>query len=91
MSISARKKIQIRCVTGVQNVVQEVFTVAAHLQIDDISNANVDNAKEALILLLEFLLVKDLNRQDAVFVDFPVGNTHERSERAGRHCHQGNV
>jgi len=33
----------------------------------DISNSNVDDAEEALVLLFKLLLVKDLHRQDAAF------------------------
>jgi len=34
--------------------------------------ADIDDAQEALVLLLELLLVKDLNREDALFVHFHV-------------------
>lgn len=35
---------------------------------NDISNTDVDDTQETLILLLEFLLVKDLNCEDAIFI-----------------------
>jgi hypothetical protein len=35
---------------------------------NDISNTDVDDTQETLVLLLEFLLVKDLNCEDAIFV-----------------------
>lgn len=34
----------------------------------DISDADVDDAEEALILLFEFLLVKDLNCENSAFI-----------------------
>jgi hypothetical protein len=46
-------------------------TVAAGIQVDDRSDADIDDAEEALVLLLELLLVEDLNRQDALLVDSP--------------------
>jgi hypothetical protein len=35
------------------------------------ANADVNHAKEALITSLEFLLIENLNGQNAVFSDFP--------------------
>jgi hypothetical protein len=46
-------------------------TISAHVQVNHITNADIDDSQEALILLLEFLLVKDLDRKDAVFRDSP--------------------
>jgi hypothetical protein len=46
-------------------------TVAARVQVDYRADADVDDAEEALILLLELLLVKDLDREDALLVDLP--------------------
>jgi hypothetical protein len=34
----------------------------------DIANTNVDHSQEALVLLLELLLIKHLNSEDAAFV-----------------------
>ena len=47
-------------------------TISANIKIDDISDPDVDNAQEALILLLKLLLVKDLDREDAIFGDSTV-------------------
>lgn len=44
------------------------ITIGVWSKLYHIANADIDNAQEALVLLLEFLLVKDLNRQDAVLV-----------------------
>jgi hypothetical protein len=50
-------------------------TVASHLKINDIANAHIDDTEEALVLLLEFLLVENLNRENAVLVDSPTAIT----------------
>jgi hypothetical protein len=47
----------------------------------DIADPHVDDTKEALVLLLELSLVKDLHREDAVFVD--ATKRDGGSERAG--------
>lgn len=47
-------------------------TVAAHIQVDDATDSNIDHAEKPLILLLELLLIEDLNGQNGVFVGFPV-------------------
>lgn len=44
------------------------LTIGICREIDHISNANIDDAQKALILLLELLLVEDLNRQYAVLI-----------------------
>jgi hypothetical protein len=41
--------------------------VCAHVQVNDIADTDVDDTEEALVLLLELLLVEDLNCQNAVF------------------------
>lgn len=46
-------------------------TVAPRIEVDDRPYADVDDAEEALVLLLELLLVKDLDREHALFVDAP--------------------
>jgi hypothetical protein len=46
-------------------------TVAAGVQVDDGPDADVDDAEEALVLLLE-LLVEDLDGEHALLVDLPV-------------------
>lgn len=46
-------------------------TIAAGVQVNDAPDAHVDDAQEALVLLLELLLVKDLNCEYAVFGDAP--------------------
>jgi hypothetical protein len=48
------------------------LTVSTRVEIDDASYAHVDDAEEALVLLLELLLVKYLNRQNTVLGDPPV-------------------
>jgi hypothetical protein len=50
---------------------ERVPTIAASVQVDDGADADVDDAEEALVLLLEFLLVEDLDRQHALLVDPP--------------------
>lgn len=51
---------------------EEKLTITAHLSIDDISNAHVDDTEKTLVLLFEFLLVKNLNGKNAVFIDTAV-------------------
>jgi hypothetical protein len=46
-------------------------TVAARVQVDHRADADVDDAEEALVLLLELLLVKDLDGENALLVDLP--------------------
>ena len=46
--------------------------MAAKLEVEDIPHANVDDTQEALILLLELLLVEYLNRDDAIFICPPI-------------------
>ena len=46
-------------------------TVAPRIEVDDRSYADIDDAEEALVLLLELLLVKDLDCEHALFVDPP--------------------
>ena len=47
-------------------------TVSASVKIYYRPDADVDDTQEALVLLLELLLVKYLNRQDAFFVHSPI-------------------
>lgn len=54
-----------------------IRTIATHLEVDDISDAHVDHTEKALILLLEFLLVENLDGQDAIFVDSPSRGTRQ--------------
>jgi hypothetical protein len=46
-------------------------TITTHRKIDNIANSDVNDTEETLILLLEFLLVKDLDRKYAVLIDSP--------------------
>jgi hypothetical protein len=46
-------------------------TVTTRVQVDYRPYADVYDAKKALVLLLELLLVKDLNREHALLVDLP--------------------
>lgn len=56
------------------------FTISAGIKVNNVANANVDDTEEALVLLLELLLVKDLNGEDAVLgcspVDFVTACAH---------------
>ena len=47
------------------------LTITAGIEVDDIADSNVDNSKEALISLLEFLLIEDLHREHTLFRDSP--------------------
>lgn len=53
------------------DIITSRHTITTHLKIDDIADPNIDDAQESLILLFEFLLIEDLNRQNAVLVDSP--------------------
>ncbi|KAG9967318.1 hypothetical protein KCU61_g730, partial [Aureobasidium melanogenum] len=48
-------------------------TVTTSVQVDDTANTDVDNTEETLVLLLELLLVKYLNGENALFVCSPAG------------------
>ena len=50
---------------------EEEVTITAGIEVDDIADSNVDNTKEALISLLEFLLIEDLHREHTIFCDSP--------------------
>jgi hypothetical protein len=50
----------------------EGYTVTTHLQINNIPDSDVDDTKETLILLFKFLLIKYLDCEDTIFIDFPV-------------------
>ena len=47
-------------------------TISTNIKLYDLTNFYVDHSKEALILLLELLLVEDLDCEDVVFLYFPV-------------------
>ena len=47
-------------------------TLCSKVEIDGLSNRDVDDAEEPLVLLLELFLVKDLNRYDRRVFDFDV-------------------
>lgn len=47
-------------------------TITARIKIYNRPYAHIYDTEETLVLLLELLLVKDLNRQNALFVHFPV-------------------
>ena len=51
-----------------------VHTIAANIELYDRGDFHVDHPQEALVFLLEFLLVKDLNREDIFFFDLPARN-----------------
>ena len=46
-------------------------TITTHRQVNDIADTDIDDSEETLVLLLEFLLVENLNRKNAVLVDSP--------------------
>jgi len=48
-----------------------MLTIASNIHIKDVAHLNVDRAKEALVSLLEFLLIKDLDRQHTLIGDNP--------------------
>lgn len=54
-------------VVGLFEVAREHF-ISTSVQVDDRPYADVDDAEESLVLLLEFLLVEDLDRENAFFV-----------------------
>ena len=47
------------------------FTISTRIKVDNVPNTNVDDTEEALVLLLELLLVKDLYCEHAVFRNAP--------------------
>jgi hypothetical protein len=59
-------------------------TIPAGIEVYYRPYADIDDAQEALVLLLELLLVKDLNRQNALFVDFPVSCVSVMMRRRAR-------
>lgn len=59
-----------------------IFTI---LKVNHISNADVDHTQETLILLLEFLLVKHLNRKYAILGRVPVSTRVSMSHGTGGH------
>jgi hypothetical protein len=63
-------------------------TVAPRVEVYDRAYADVDDAEEALVLLLELLLVKDLNGEDTLLVDAPSsGSAVVVHVRAGHDVH----
>jgi hypothetical protein len=46
-------------------------TITANAQVDDVSHSDVDDSQEALVLLLEFLLIEYLDCQYTVLIRFP--------------------
>jgi hypothetical protein len=69
----------------VGGVERDVPTVAARVQVNDGPDADVDDAEEALVLLLELLLVEDLDREHALLVDLP-GRLLAVGARGGGSC-----
>lgn len=60
---------------------RRVPTVGIRGELDNITNTNIDDPEEALVLLLEFLLVEYLDSQDAVLVHL-AGNYQPRAPPA---------
>lgn len=48
-----------------------LLTILTAGKVDDITNSDIDDSQEPLILLLELLLVKYLDRENAIFVGAP--------------------
>lgn len=49
----------------------DLLTIAASIKVNNVADTNVDDSEEALILLLEFLLIKYLNGENTVFTRSP--------------------
>jgi hypothetical protein len=69
--LRSRVSISVTASVRVDTVCDSWRTVTAGVQVDDRAYADIDNSEEALVLLLELLLVEDLHREDALFVDLP--------------------
>jgi hypothetical protein len=59
-------------------------TITTSVQVDDTANTDIDNTEETLVLLLELLLVKDLNGENALFVGSPAGSRQLGEHVAGK-------
>jgi hypothetical protein len=46
-------------------------TITTHRKVDNIADSDINDTEETLVLLLKFLLVKDLDRKYAVLIDSP--------------------
>lgn len=57
---------------GTMRAAGRARTLCSEIEIDGLSNRDVDDAEEPLVLLLELFLVKDLNRYDRRVFDFDV-------------------
>ena len=69
--LRSRVSISRMCVSTETVTGQRLDTISSSVEVNHVANADVDHSQEALILLLEFLLVKDLDGEDAVFRRFP--------------------
>lgn len=49
-----------------------MLTISAQVEVKSVCDWDVDNAEETLILLLEFLLIKDLDCDDARVLDVDI-------------------
>ena len=49
----------------------DMRTISAGVHVNDTANADIDHTQEALVLLLELLLVEDLNCEYALFGNAP--------------------
>jgi len=58
-------------IIGFLEISSEHF-VTTHLQINNIPDSDVDDTKETLILLFKFLLIKYLDCEDTIFIDFQI-------------------
>jgi hypothetical protein len=63
--------------------------ITTHREVDNIADSDVNDTEETLVLLLEFLLVKYLDRKNAVLIDsqvewfIPVGIQSFLDHRSG--------
>lgn len=69
------------------------LTIFPRIEIDHITNPNIDNTQESLILLLKLLLIKHLNREYTILRRTPVASSANESpnkphqHRRQQHAH----
>lgn len=68
---------------GRQGCEAEEATITTGIEVYDRPYADIDDSQEALVLLLELLLVEDLHREHALFVYFPGGGVSALHEQVG--------
>ena len=55
-----------------QRAITQSLTILTRREINDISDSDINDPQEALILLLKFLLIKYLHGQDTIFGGTPI-------------------